>query len=281
MRAVRPLLLTALTPGLAVAAPPTAPTLSAEIPKAQPAPPALDALTARWGDATGGEIIEVAQRRRRRRRPAARRGGIDDSDLANEETLEELKEEEYDKESWSMGTAIGLSFIPGGGAGLLYAEKPAAATVPYLLSAIGYGIGVAYIAGVADESSSDICTHVRDGRVPLEECGFGDAGADPAVRNSRDQRGEPSSGIFPTYGQTQGEYTNGTVGEDFDGQKTGIIIIAGTYAVTTLLGAVWAASAVSDHNDRVRKKIDSTVQAPRPIVAYDGRRGFFGLAIDF
>src|SRR5688572_5331802 len=57
---------------------------------------------------------------------------VDDSDLKDEETLEALKQEEIAKEAWSMGAAIGLSLVPGGGAGLIYAEEPYAAIVPYV-----------------------------------------------------------------------------------------------------------------------------------------------------
>ncbi|MFN3201476.1 MAG: hypothetical protein ACE366_23945 [Bradymonadia bacterium] len=278
-RKLNPLALCALIPSLAIADP--QPTPSPAVPSAEVPLAPVRAFTApaEHPEAGEGEAIEVAQRRRRRRRRRAAPGGIDDSDLAREETLEELKEEEYEKEAWSVGTAIGLSFIPGGGAGLIYAEKPAASTVPYLLSAIGYGVGIAYFVGAFDESSSVVCNHDIDGRVAFEECSFGDPGS--AVRNDRDPRGTPINGQQPPYFQTQGQYTEATIGEDFDGKQTGLIIIAGTYVVTTVLGAVWAASSVSDHNDAVRKKIDSTVQAPKPIVAYDGRRGFLGLSFDF
>lgn len=281
MRAVRPLLIAALTPGLALADPLPAPapmTPSVEVPTA-PLAAVTTTSPSRPEASAGDEDMMLAQRRRRRRRRPRKPGGIDDSDLQQEETLSDLKEEEYEKEAWSTGTAVGLSLLPGGGAGLIYAERPAAATVPYLLSAIGYGLGIAYLVGAFNEDASQVCTHDVDGRVALEECGYGDPGSDR--RNERDPRGAPVNGVLPPYFQTQGQYAESTVGEDFDGAKTGVYILAGTYVVTTLLGAVWAASAVADHNDDVRKKVESTVQAPTPIVSYDGRRGFIGLSLDF
>lgn len=204
---------------------------------------------------------------------------IDDSDLDREETLEDLQNEEYGKEAWSTGKAIGLSMVPGGGFGLMYADNRAAAIIPFALSLIGYGLGAAYIAGVFDEESTQVCRHERDGVVPIGECDFGTTSpknteVDPRATNAGDR-----------YFDTKSDYNDATTGEDFAGATTGIVIIAATYAATTLLGAIWSASNVSDHNDEVRKSIESTAKttAPiaRPVAAYDGDRGYFGLAIDF
>ena len=52
-------------------------------------------------------------------------------------------------------------------------------------------------------------------------------------------------------------------------------------AATTLLGAAWAGLTVDDHNTALRKNIESTASAPRPIVSYDGRNGYMGLLLDF
>ena len=43
---------------------------------------------------------------------------VDDSDLRDEETLQELMQIEYDKDAWSMGAAVGASLLPGAGWGL-------------------------------------------------------------------------------------------------------------------------------------------------------------------
>ena len=69
-----------------------------------------------------------------------------DPDLEDDESLEDLMKIEYDKDAWSMGTAIGLSLVPGGGFGLLYARKKPQAVIPFLLSTVGYGLGIAYMA---------------------------------------------------------------------------------------------------------------------------------------
>ena len=55
---------------------------------------------------------------------------VDDSDLGEEESLDALNKEEIDKSTWSTGAAVGLSLIPGGGFGLVYADKKAASVGP-------------------------------------------------------------------------------------------------------------------------------------------------------
>lgn len=202
---------------------------------------------------------------------------VDDSDLKDEETLEELIENEYDEKSWSMGKAIGLSLLPGAGYGLVYAEKKAQSVVPFILSIAGYGVGIAYMLGVFDESSKRVCVHVRDGEVPLGECSIGRTPGDNQANDPRSANG------MTQYFDTQNDYQEGIKGEDFDGTKTGYLILASTYAVTTLLGAIWAGAVVSDHNDRLRKDLESTAQGPtlRPVMAYDGQNGLFGLGLDF
>lgn len=209
--------------------------------------------------------------------PAVLLAQIDDSDLKDEETLEELIEGEIDEESWSMGKAIGLSLLPGGGFGLIYAEKKAQSVVPFLLSAVGYGVGLAYMLGVFNEKSEQVCVHVRDGEVPLGECSIGDTAGENLANDPRSPNG------MTQYFDTKGDYTEGIKGEDFDGKDTGILILGATYAFTTILGAIWAASTVSDHNDKVRKAAESTAEGPRlrPVMAYDGDNGLFGVGIDF
>lgn len=202
---------------------------------------------------------------------------VDDSDLKEEKNLEELIEEEYDEKSWSMGKAIGLSLLPGAGYGLVYAEKKAQSVVPFLLSLAGYGVGIAYMLGVFDTTSKDVCVHVRDGEVPLRECGIGKT---PGENQANDPR---SVGGMVQYFDTQNDYQEGVKGEDFDGKDTGVLILGATYVVTTLLGAIWSGAVVADHNDRLRKDLESTAQGPtfRPVMAYDGNNGLFGFGIDF
>lgn len=200
---------------------------------------------------------------------------IDDSDLQDEVTLEELHAEEFDAEAWSMGSAIGLSFVPGGGFGLLYAEKPAAAAAVFGLSAIGYGVGTAYLLGVFDESSSQQCIF-KGQKAPDLEC---QAALDITHELHRERK-DPDDPRSPYYYQLKGDYDYETVGRDFDGSTTGALILAGTYAATTLLGAAWAASAVSNHNEELRKRIESTAGV-RPLLGYTGREGVVGLTLDF
>ena len=199
---------------------------------------------------------------------------IDDSDLNDEETLEDLQDEEFDQEAWSTGEAVGLSLLPGGGFGLVYAENKPAAVIPMALSAIGYGLGLAYLLGVFNESSTEVCQHETAGVVPVERCSFG---TDPDMNKQVDDLAEGGKRFY----QTQQDYTRGTAGEDFDGAKYGIGIIAGTYLFTTAIGAIWSASNVSTHNEEIRKSIESTAQGPQPIVRYDGDQGFLGFAIEF
>lgn len=204
---------------------------------------------------------------------------VDDSDLKEEEGLQELMDEEYDEASWSMGKAIGLSLIPGGGFGLIYAEKEAQSAVPFVLAAVGFGLGAAYMVGAFDESSKKVCVHVRAGTVPLDECDIGNRAGDNQAIDPRSQD------MNTPYFATKADYTKGIQGEDFDGSERGIQILAATYIGTTLIGAIWAGLTVADHNDRLRKDIESTAKAPeptwRPVVAADREGGFMGLAVDF
>lgn len=204
---------------------------------------------------------------------------VDDSDLGTEETLPELMEIEYDKDAWSVGSALGLSLVPGGGFGLIYAEKKAQATVPFVLAAVGFGLGASYLLGVFDESSKQVCIHKNDGSVGLDECEIGKRAGDNQTIDPRSDDGNTP------YFATKADYTRGVQGEDFDGKDRGLLILGITYAGTTLIGAIWSALTVADHNDRLRKDIESTAQAPsptfRPVLAGSHEGGMMGLAIDF
>ncbi len=239
--------------------------------------------------------------------------GIDalDADLKDEETLQFLQDKEYNASAQSMGAAIGLSLLPGAGWGLIYADKGAQSTVPFLLSAAGYAIGGLYMAGLFDESATPVCIHERFGRVGIDECGYGDIAFDPALEAEAEARGEeridntdidPRDDQMPqrAYFATKSDYEPGTRGEDFDGFNTGLIIIGSTYVVTTLIGAVWAGSTVYDYNEQLRKDIEATagrdgiVKAddvrgpapaeaapPTPYFVHSGQGSIFGVSLDF
>jgi hypothetical protein len=207
---------------------------------------------------------------------------VNDLDLRSEETLEELMQIEYDKDAKSVGAAVALSFIPGAGWGLLYAGKKAQAVVPFALSAIGYGLAGAYLVGAFDTDAASACAHARDGKVPFAECGLAD---DPVLNKDVDPRADPNDlNVAPPrniYANTASDYGIITTGEDFDGKETGLLILVGTYAITTIVGAAWSAAVVSGHNDRLRKDIESTAGMPRPFVGYTGDQGMVGVTLDF
>ncbi len=206
-------------------------------------------------------------------------GGVDDSDLKSEESLDELMAIEYDKKSWSVPKAVALSFLPGAGWGLIYAEKKAQATVPFLLSAAGYAMAGVYFAGVFDESSSRACKHVRDDKVDDVECSY------HTVDSGKHLDIDPRDPEMKEYFATVGDYETVTVGEDVDGAEKGLIILIGTYVGTSILGAIWSGLVVSDHNEQLRKDIEATVQAPDPVpvpvIAFDGNRGYLGVQVTF
>ena len=100
---------------------------------------------------------------------------------------------------------------------------------------------------------------------------------------------DPATGRMKQYYQTQNDYERTFIGEDFDGTDSGVWIMVGTYALTTVIGAVWAGMTVSAHNEQLRKDIESTagrgspqptVQA-RPILNLGQRTGVVGFALDF
>lgn len=193
----------------------------------------------------------------------------EDPDLEDDESLEDLMKIEYDKDAWSMGTAIGLSLVPGGGFGLLYARKKPQAVIPFLLSTVGYGLGIAYMAGAFDESQSSICTHAIAGRVSPVECTYADIPPDPEqpnrVDNSNidprtcaDQNNCSNDPNAKRYWQTSGDYTRSTAGRNYSGRTTGLTILAATYVVSSTLGAVWSGMSVRSHNKQLRRDIEST-----------------------
>lgn len=225
-----------------------------------------------------------------------------DADIEAQETLEFFEKKEFDASAQSLGAAVALSLIPGAGWGLIYADKSAQSTVPFLLSAVGYAVGGLYVFGLFDEEAVPICNHVRDGRVGLAECDYGDLVLPPdqAAGQIDSKDIDPRDPEMLPYFATKADYSKGTRGDDFDGITTGLIIIGGTYVLTTLIGAVWAGGTVYEYNEQLRKDIESTAgrdamaraddirgeapaeaAPPRPFVGYDGERGVFGVALDF
>ena len=186
-----------------------------------------------------------------------------DPDLEDDESLDQLMQIEYEKDAWSMTTAIGLSLVPGGGFGLVYARKKPQAVVPFLLSTLGYGLGIAYIAGTFDESQVGICTHVRDGRVPTEECDYARIPPDPSLPDRIDNSNVDPRGDGRQYWQTEADYTASTTGRNYSGRSTGVTILAATYVVTSALGAVWSGMSVRAHNRQLRRDIESTAGVPQ------------------
>jgi len=83
-------------------------------------------------------------------------------------------------------------------------------------------------------------------------------------------------------------------GSDYDGSSDGKMIIATTYAVTTVLAAVWSWVEIHEQNDELRKRIESTAQGPkptpsepvviggvRPTFNHDGQQTIMGLGGNF
>ena len=186
-----------------------------------------------------------------------------DLDLEDDESLDQLMQIEYDKDAWSMTTAIGLSLVPGGGFGLIYTRKKPQAVVPFLLSTLGYGLGIAYIAGTFDESQVGICTHVRDGRVPTEECEYARIPPDPNQPDRIDNSNVDPRGGGRQYWQTETDYTASTTGRTYSGRSAGVTILASTYIITSALGAVWSGMSVRAHNQQLRRDIESTAEGAR------------------
>ena len=186
-----------------------------------------------------------------------------DLDLEDDESLDQLMQIEYEKDAWSMTTAIGLSLVPGGGFGLIYTRKKPQAVVPFLLSTLGYGLGIAYMAGTFDESEVGICTHVRDGRVPTEECDYARIPPDPNQPDRIDNSNVDPRDGGRQYWQTETDYSAATTGRNYSGRSTGITILASTYIITSALGAVWSGMSVGAHNNQLRRDIESTADRTR------------------
>ena len=214
-------------------------------------------------------------------------------ELKDEETLGDLQNIEYEREALSMSKGILLSFIPGGGWGLLYAKKSIQAIVPFLLSAVGYGIGAVYLSGSFDETQQEVCVHdPSQTTVSYEQCSWGEGSIHPDKYNTYDQLswndingdGQQQQNELKRYFETKGDYRQTTQGNNVNLSDQGLPVILGTYIATSLIGAIWSAVVISQHNKELRKKIESTAQAPiqiLPSISYTGQQANAGLTLTF
>jgi len=216
----------------------------------------------------------------------APRAQMDDPDLVRElkgeETLNDLQDMEYDREAMSLGRGVTLSFIPGGGFGMMYAGKRAQGLLTVALAAVGYGVGLAFASGSLDSAAVDVCVHTPTNTVvPASTCSRGE----PTPKNPLQHLEiDPRSVTKEKYFQTKGNYAQQTRGTAYDGGPLGLKLLVGTYVVTTALGALLAGSAISEHNDEVRKRVESTAGLDvklAPTVVYDGRSALLGLGGSF
>lgn len=204
-------------------------------------------------------------------------------ELNDEETLSELQDMEYQKEAFSATKGIFLSLIPGGGWGLFYANKKAQGLVPLLISLVGYGVGITYLSGTFNSTTRNVCIHTPSKQeVTLDTCSRGE----PTEKNPRQHlaKDELSGELDLRYFETKGNYSFETRGTKYDGTGVGINWLLATYITTTLLGAIWSAVEIASHNDEIRKRVESTAQAPikfLPTIQYDGQRALMGIGVQF
>ena len=212
-------------------------------------------------------------------------------ELQGEETLAELQENEFEQEALSMFRALTLSLLPGGGWGLIYTGRRAQSLIPFLISAVGYGVGLVYMSGLFDQSSEQVCFHKPSGEtVGYNECFlFEPTTQRPMQHTQLDPRGPKDRNGQPTqpYFATKDDYELQKRGEDYEGFGVGLTIVLSTYIVSSALGAIWSMGEVSEHNDRLRKRIESTAMAPQvtptmlPSVTGRGMTPGFGLRFNF
>jgi len=220
-------------------------------------------------------------------------------ELSGEETLGDLQNIEYEREALSQGRGMLLSAIPGAGWSLIYANRKAQGILVILGSLAGYGLGAAYLAGAFDESvqrtcslsAYDVSSGAKSSRtVGIEYCNpaneihptDGQATISPYDPHLLRNYGasDPNQRIIlkvdplpagyngyspPQYNEVRDYYQEQRRGSDYDGSSDGQLIIATTYAVTTLLAAAWSWVEIHDQNDDLRKRIESTAQGPQPV----------------
>lgn len=254
-------------------------------------------------------------------------GQMDDPELvrelSEEETLVDLQNIEYDREALSVSRGLMLSLIPGGGWSLIYANRKAQGVLMILASAVGYGMGTAYLLGVFDEEADKTCLLTDSSKnsifVGQEYCNPASS-IHPTDRNANmsaydpylyknddvtvdaslrvvlkgDQPTPPTGYRVPFYNEVSDYYKEQQRGKNYNGASTGQIIIASTYVATTLLSAIWASSEIKDQNNELRKRIESTAQAPslpqeeptivgevHPTFQYNGQQTLMGVGASF
>ena len=239
-------------------------------------------------------------------------------ELEQEESLEDLQEIEYNREALSVSRGTILSLIPGGGWSLMYANRRAQGVLMILGAAFGYGMGAAYALGVFDETAERTCVLTDSSKesinVELVYCNpkssinptnknatmpsydpylYKDDNASDPARRIILKNDQPLTGNYrvPFYSEVSELYQEQKRGTDYNGLNTGLGIIAGTYAITTVLSAIWSAVEITDQNHELRKRIESTsAQAPhrtqpqamvRPTFQHDGHQTIMGLGGKF
>lgn len=232
-------------------------------------------------------------------------GQMDDPELvrelAEEETLVDLQNIEYDREALSVGRGVAMSAIPGAGWSLMYANRTAQGILVMAAAVAGYTVGAAFLLGAFDEQTIPECRLTAfdfntgaEGTVavsteycnpastthPFKSMPNGEIYVDRNLLNNPtapagrefilNQNPPPPGYAQPLYTVTSQKYQeNGKFDDNHDDNvKTGQIIIATTYAVTTALAAIWSWIEISDQNDELRKRIESTAQGPNPTPTY-------------
>ncbi len=240
-------------------------------------------------------------------------------ELEQEESLEDLQDIEYSREALSINRGILLSLIPGGGWSLMYANRRAQGVLMILGASIGYAMGTAYVLGVFDEQAERACVLTDSSKesINVESAYCNPASSiHPTNKNATmpaydpylykdENASDPAQRIIlrkdkmlsgsyrvPFYSEVSELYQEQKRGSDYDGTSTGLAIIAGTYAATTVLSAIWSAVEISDQNHELRKRIESTsAQANpsfqpnqaklRPTFQYDGQQTIMGVGGQF
>lgn len=242
-------------------------------------------------------------------------------ELAEEETLVDLQDIEFSREALSVSRGIVLSLIPGGGWSLIYGNRKAQGFLMILGATLGYGMGFAYLSGAFNEEAQRRCllTDTSPEKasifVGLEYCNPAsiiDPNRANATMPARDpylykQSNSPTINVIlkndqpppngyqvPYFSEVSNFYKEQTRGNDYDGAKTGQLILLSTYAVTTIVSAIWSTVEINAQNKELRKRIESTAQAPtiqpnqlsslrdvHPTFTHDGQQSVMGLSGHF
>lgn len=215
-------------------------------------------------------------------------------EMSEEESLVDLQNIEYERDALSHSRGLLLSAIPGAGWSMIYANRKAQGILMIAGSIAGYALGVAYMAGTFDESvevtcnlnAYDINTQSKASLAvgsefcrPKSEIHPTNPAATMPYRDTNLLRNygapEQTRVIFrtenvpagyspPQFNEVREYYQEQTRGQKYDGTTDGQIIIATTYAVTTVLAAVWSWVEINEQNNDLRKRIESTAQGSSP-----------------